>query len=258
MKFPAVQGDTVKVERHGHVLLMGLNDPLRYNRFSLEMYHELSLAYGLLDSDPELRCGVIHGIGDNFTIGLDLPQWLPVLSAGKLPVLAPGAIEPFGLDSEKRTNKPIVAAAQGRCYTVAIELMLAADVRVVASNASFGQLEVKHGLFPVGGATVRLMHEIGWGNAMRYILTGEEFSAVQAFRMGFAQEFVQPGEQLKKAIEMATTIASRSPEAVQTAIASSRMAYTAGAVQAINQLFPMLEPILQRKALLARPPAAQL
>ncbi len=61
MKYRDLQGATIKVERQGHILLMGLNNPQRYNRFSLYMYHELSLAYGLLDSDPELRCGAIIG-----------------------------------------------------------------------------------------------------------------------------------------------------------------------------------------------------
>jgi enoyl-CoA hydratase/carnithine racemase len=237
---------TIKVERIGHVLTMGLNDPRYYNRFSLRMYHELSMAYGLLDRDPTLRCGVIYGVGDHFTIELDLPQWLPTLSDGRLPELATGAIEPFGLDG-KRTNKPIVAAAQGRCYTVAFELMLAADIRVVASDAKFGQLEVNHGLFPVGGATIRLMQEIGGGNSMRYILTGEEFTAVQAFRMGFAQEFVPVGDQLKRAIELASLIASRAPEAVQAAMASPRIANSKGSVEALDQLFPMLKPVLKNK-----------
>ena len=111
---------------------------------------------------------MLFGHGEHFTAGLDLPQWAPVLAQGRLADLPEGGIEPFGLDESRRCRKPIVVAAQGVSFTVAVELMLAADIRVAASDARFAQLEVLRGFFPCGGATVRLMDEIGWGNAQRY------------------------------------------------------------------------------------------
>ena len=65
--------------------------------------------------------------------------------------------------------------------------MLAADIRIAASNTQFGQIEVKRGIYAVGGATVRWLQEIGWGNAMRYLLTGDLLSAPEAHRMGLVQ-----------------------------------------------------------------------
>src|SRR3546814_18277564 len=76
----------------------------------------------------------------------------------------------------------MVVAARGVSFTVAVELMLAADIRVAGTDARFGQLEVQRGFFPCGGATVRLAQEVGWGNAMRIILGGDEFSAEEAYR----------------------------------------------------------------------------
>ena len=61
----------------------------------------------------------------------------------------------------------MVVAARGICFTAALELMLAADVRVAADDARFGQIEVKRGIYAVGGATIRFVQNIGWGNSRR-------------------------------------------------------------------------------------------
>jgi enoyl-CoA hydratase/carnithine racemase len=233
------------VERRGHLLLMGFNRPEKRNAFDVDTYRALAAAYGELDRDPELRCGVLFGHGEHFTAGLDLPQWAPVLAQGKLADLPEGGIEPFGLDESRRCRKPIVVAAQGVSFTVAVELMLAADIRVAARNARFAQLEVLRGFFPCGGATVRLMQEIGWGNAQRYLLTGDEFDGAEAYRMGFAQALVEPGEQLDAAMAIAAKIASAAPLGVQAALASSRLARNAGNRPALEALMPSLPSMMQ-------------
>ncbi|PIV37182.1 MAG: enoyl-CoA hydratase [Lysobacterales bacterium CG02_land_8_20_14_3_00_62_12] len=232
------------LERRGHVLLMGFNRPEKRNAFDVDTYLALASAYGELDRDAELRCGVLFGHGEHFTAGLDLTQWAPVLAQGKLAELAEGAIEPFGLDPCRRCRKPIVVAAQGVSFTVAVELMLAADIRVAARTARFAQLEVLRGFFPCGGATVRLMQEIGWGNAQRYLLTGDEFDGAEAYRMGFVQSLVEAGEQLTVAIAIAEKIAAAAPLGVQAVLASSRLARSAGSPAALAALMPALPALL--------------
>lgn len=59
-------------------------------------------------------------------------------------------------------------------------MILAADVCVAAGNTRFGQIEVKREMFPFGGAPVRFLQRAGWGNAMRYLLTGDEFDTDDA------------------------------------------------------------------------------
>ncbi len=237
--------EKLTVERRGHVLLMGFNRPEKRNAFDVDTYLALAAAYGELDRDPDLRCGLLFGHGANFTAGLDLPQWAPVLAQGKLADLPEGAIEPFGLDETRRCRKPIVVAAQGVSFTVAMELMLAADIRVAASDARFAQLEVLRGFFPCGGATVRLMREVGWGNAQRYILTGDEFDGAEALRMGFVQQLVAPGEQFAAALVIAEKIARAAPLGVQAALASSRMARVQGERAALEALMPSLPAMMQ-------------
>ena len=233
------------VERRGQLLLIGFDRAAKRNAFTVEAYRALALAYGELDRDPDLRCGVLHGVGAHFTAGLDLTQWAPVLAEGRMPDLPEGAIEPFGLDESRRLSKPMVVAAQGVSFTVAVELMLAADVRVAASDARFGQLEVRRGFFACGGATVRLWQEIGWGNAMDVLLSGREFSAEEAHRWGLVQRVVAPGEQLDAAIAIAEGIAAAAPLGVQASLRLARTARVQGAQAGIDALFPALLSVLR-------------
>lgn len=234
----------VTVEEKNHVLMVGLNRPAKMNAFDLDMYMQLAEALGKLHHTKDLRCGLLFAHGENFTSGLDLPGWIEVFSSGNFPDLPEGFCDPFGLDESRRVGKPLVMAVQGICYTVGLELLLATDVRVAAADTRFGQIEVKRGIYPVGGATVRLQEEIGWGNAMLYLLTGDEISAEEAYRMGLVQEVTAPGEQFERALLVAERIAEQAPLGVQASLLSARLARYEGAEKAISRLLPDLMPIM--------------
>lgn len=229
-------------ERHGHVLLIGLDRVAKRNAFDRAMMNSLAEAYGELDRDDDLRCGILFAHGEHFTAGLELNQFIG--SMGQALTYPPGSIDPLGL-TEPRLSKPIVCAIQGICLTVGIELLLATDIRVAASNTRFAQIEIKRGIYPVGGATIRFVREAGWGNAMRYLLTGDEFSAQEALRIGLVQEVVEPGQQLARAEALAQTIAEQAPLGVRATLASAHLAITKGEEEAIRRLAPDLTPILQ-------------
>ena len=231
----------ISVERRGHLLLVGLNRPQKRNAFDLGMFGAIGLAWAELDRDDELRCAVLHAHGDHFTGGLDLAEWAPAFAAGKMP-LPEGALDPLGLQGPP-LRKPVVCAVQGICFTIGIELMLACDVRVAAKDARFGQIEIKRGIYPVGGATIRMPRELGWGNAMRWLLTGDELGADEALRLGLVQEVVAPGQQLGRAIELGERIAAQAPLGVRATLASARLA-SADEAQAAARLLPDLGPIM--------------
>ena len=233
--------DHITVERREHVLLVGLNRPQKRNAFDVGMFTTIGRAWAELDGDDALRVGVLFAHGDHFTGGLDLAEWAPIFAGGRLPV-ADDAIDPLGLVG-RRLRKPVVAAVQGICFTVGIELMLAADVRVAARDTRFGQIEVRRGIYPVGGATIRMPREIGWGNAMRWLLTGDELSAEEALRVGLVQEVVEPGRQLERAVELAERIAAQAPLGVRATLQSSRLAIDDEA-EATRRLLPDLQPIM--------------
>lgn len=234
---------TVTVEQRGHVLLIGLDRVDKRNAFDRKMYRDLAAAYGELELDDNLRCGVLFGRGEHFTGGLDLPQWTEVFSKGRFAQVPEGGFDPLGIEGTP-ISKPMVVAMQGWCLTIGIELMLACDIRVAASNTRFGQIEIKRGIYPVGGATIRLPREIGWGNAMRYLLTGDEFSADEAHRMGLVQEVTPPGKQLERAIEIATSIAEQAPLGVYATLKSARLAVREGEKVAMARLITDLIPLL--------------
>lgn len=236
---------TLTVEKRGHILLMGLNRVAKRNAFDLDLYHSLSMAYGELERDDHLRCGVLFAHGDHFTGGIDLPQWTEHFAQGKFMECAPGGMDPLALDESKTVTKPIVMATQGWCLTIGLELLLASDIRVAAENTRFAQIEVKRGIYAIGGATVRMHQEMGWGNAMRYLLTGDEISAAEALRLGLVQEVVPTGAQLDRAISIAERIAAQAPLAVKATLLSARIARSQGAREAIQRLAPDMVPLLQ-------------
>lgn len=233
----AAQSDgTIRVERSGPVLLMGIDRPAKLNGFSEKMVIELGEAYDRLEHDDEVLVGVLHGIGPNFTAGVQLDQIRTWFAEGRH-VAPPGKIDPFDLFHPLRT-KPVVTAVHGICFTVGIELMLAGDIVVAADDTRFGQIEVRRGIYANHGATLRIVERAGWGNAMRYMLTGEEFSADTALRLGLVQEVVEPGRQLDRAIELAEIIAAQAPLAVRETIRSARTGLFHGWGAAVAEFGP--------------------
>jgi enoyl-CoA hydratase len=218
---------SVIVEQRSNVLHIGLNRPAKRNAFNVEMLEDLGRAYERLERDDDLRAGVLYAHGDNFTAGLDLAEVGPRLAQGSLDWPA-DARNPWRNDG-RPWSKPVIAAVHGLCVTAGIELLLAADVRIASADARFAQLEVQRGIYPFGGATTRLPREAGWGNAMRWLLTGDEFDAAEALRIGLVQEVVEPGDQLDRAAELAERIATRSaPLAVSTTLAAAQRANREG------------------------------
>lgn len=231
----------ITVEQRGHVLLVGLKRVDKRNAFDLQMYAELGLALAHLQNASMLRCGVLFAHGEHFTGGIELPQWLPFFRDGVMPPLPSDALDPLARDPERTLEKPLVIAVQGWCLTIGIELMLAADIRVTAENTRLAQIEIKRGIFPVGGATVRLVEEIGWGNAMRILLTADEVSAAEAYRIGLVQEVVPSGSELERALAIAQTIARQSPVGVRATLASARLARREGERAAFARMMPDLQ-----------------
>jgi enoyl-CoA hydratase len=231
----------IQLERRGHVLLIGLDRAAKRNAFDLALWDALCRAYGTLDRDPELRVGVLHALGDHFTGGLDLPQWAPVFASGKFPIPDDG-VDPLGLVS--RVGKPIVGAVQGICLTIGIELLLATDIRVAARSTRFAQIEIKRGIYPVGGATLRFPREVGWANAMRWLLTGDELDATEAHRLGLVQDVTEHGEQLARAVAIAEVIATQAPLGVYATLAAARHALADNEATAAARLLPDLAPLL--------------
>src|SRR5262249_21681958 len=148
-------------------------------------------------------------------------------------------LDPLDMTPPRR-SKPLVVAVQGQTKRVGHELFLAADVRVAAADAVFAQDEAHLGLYPGGGATVPRGREIGHGNAMRLMLTGETWGVEEAQRYGLVQAVTPPGQQLARALELASRIAAAAPLGVRATIAAVRRYEEEGEVAAFRTLRPEL------------------
>ncbi len=232
----------ILTERDGHVLHIVLDRADKMNAFDLQMLRELGNAFTAYEAEPELRCAVLYANGDNFTAGLDLAEVGPAVRRGEA-LFPRDGVDPLSLHDPKRT-KPLVMAVRGWCLTLGIELLLAADIRLAAEGTRFGQIEINRGIFPFGGATIRLPEVAGWGNAMRWLLTGDRFDAAEALRIGLVQEVVQADLLRDRAVQIAQTVAKRAPLGVYATIRSARTAELQGTQAAIDELLVIARELM--------------
>lgn len=228
-------GERITTERDGHLFKIGLNRPQKYNAFDLQMLSELAQAYTDYENDDDLWCAVLFAHGEHFTSGLDLAEVGPAVASGA-ELFEPEHVDPLDL-SEPRRSKPVVQAAHGYCFTIGMELGLASDILVAARDTQFGQIEVQRGIMPFGGATLRMHRQCGWGNAMRYLLTGDKFDGDEALRIGFAQETAESADAAReRAFELGHRIARQAPLAVQASRKSARIEVEQGFDAAYEEL----------------------
>jgi enoyl-CoA hydratase/carnithine racemase len=234
----------VTVERDGAVLRMGINRPEKRNAFDLATLEQLAAAYELLGTDEGLRVGLVFAHGEHFSAGLDLAEVGPAVQASGPKALAGGrAYDPFAVWGPP-VPKPVVLAVSGIAFTLSIELALAADVVVASSSVRFRQLEIARGILPFGGATLRAPARLGWGNAMRFLLTAEEFGAAEALRIGLVQEVVEPGQHVARAAALAQLIAKQAPLGVQGTLANARVFEAQGHAAAVAHLEGLLPRVM--------------
>jgi enoyl-CoA hydratase/carnithine racemase len=213
----------ITIERRGNIILFGINRPYIQNRIDPDAFHKLAKAYYEYDQEPSLRAAVLFGHGDCFSRGIDVDAFTALAKTGKPTALLPGEIDPLGKSS--RLSKPLIAVVHGDTWNMGHELHLVADVRIASADVQFGQDENTHGRFPGGGSTIRFVREAGWGNAMRYMLTGDHWSAADAMRMGVIQQIAPDRDSaIALGVEIALKMAACAPLGIKTTLASAHLA----------------------------------
>ena len=222
----------MKLSTEDYVLKMSLNRPEKMNAFNIGLLKELADAFTQLEDSPELRCGFLYYEGSHFTSGLDLAEVGPSVKQGQS-LFTENLVDPVQVSGRKKT-KPVVMAVGGYCLTIGIELILANDLCIAHPETKFGQIEIKRGIFPFGGATVRMPQRCGWGNAMRYLLTGDMFSGEEALRIGLVQELAN--NPIEVGFRIAKTIAAQAPLGVYATLASGQETFEKGAGTALKRV----------------------
>jgi enoyl-CoA hydratase/carnithine racemase len=199
----------VRATPHGrHVVIVTIDNQPRLNAMTRQMLADLGRIWDELERG-DCRCIVLTGGGERaFCAGADI--------SGDLSASPETArIVSHGLLKTDTYSKPIVAAVNGDCAGGGVELLLSTDIRAAAPHARFGLPEVRWSIYPFGGATAKLIQQIGYVHAMDLLLTARLIDAVEAARLGLVNRVVPAADLLAWALETAETIAANSPSAVQ-------------------------------------------
>jgi len=199
----------IRTEAHGpHVVVVTVDNQPRLNAMTRAMMSDLARLWDELERGP-CRAIVITGAGTRaFCAGADI--------SGDLSASAETArVVSHALLKYDSYTKPIVAAVNGDCAGGGVELLLATDIRAAVPTARFGLPEVKWSIYPFGGATVKLIQQIGYVHAMDLLLTGRLIDATEAARLGLINRIVPAEGLMTWALETAEAIAANSPSAVQ-------------------------------------------
>ena len=203
----------VLVERPAEaVTLIRINRPEARNALNMEVRRLIARHLTEAGEDEAVRCIVLTGNEKSFAAGADIKE---MAGAGTIDMVLRGTHKLW--HTIAACPKPVIAAVNGFALGGGCELAMTCDIIIAGESAKFGQPEVKIGIIPGGGGTQRLARATGKYKAMRYILTGDLFSAKDAFDMGLVSEIVPDAEVEKRAIEMAQQIAVLSPLAIQQA-----------------------------------------
>lgn len=192
-----------------YVTQIVIDNQAKRNAMSRDMMAELAELWDQLDADDGCRCIVLTGAGNKaFCAGADIGG---DLSASE----ETASLVNRALLKTSTYSKPIVAAVNGDCAGGGVELLLSTDIRIAAPDARFGLPEVKWSIYPFGGATIKLVQQIGYAHAMDLILTGRLVDAKFAQQISLVNRISDDSSVLDDAIETATMIAANSPNAVQ-------------------------------------------
>ncbi|TXS95796.1 crotonase/enoyl-CoA hydratase family protein [Parahaliea maris] len=189
------------------VLIITLNRPQAKNAVNLAVAEGIAAAIDELESNPELRVGLITGAGGTFCSGMDLKAFV----AGENPMVKGKG---FAGMCEYIAAKPLIAAVEGFALAGGFEVAITCDLIVAADDARFGIPEVKRGLAAAAGGLVKLPKQIPEHIAMELALTGDFIDASRAYELGLVNRVVASGTALEAALELAARIAANGPMAV--------------------------------------------
>lgn len=216
------EAPVVHSETEDGVRILTIDRPEKLNALNARVRRELVAEIDRAEADPDARVLVLAGAGEKaFVAGADIGEF-----AGRSPVEQRAVMSGVQLfDRVWDCPMPTIAMIGGFCLGGGSELALACDLRIGADTAKLGQPEIKLGIIPGGGGTQRLPRLVGYGKAAQIVLTGEIVDAVAAYEIGWLDEVVPAAELRARTLEIARSMAGRSPVALAIAKRALRAAY---------------------------------
>ena len=195
-------------EVRDRIAVVTLDRPAQRNAFTGAMGDSLGRAYERCDADDEIRAVVLTGAGDAFCAGADLGSGGATFSS---PGQVAGTAQAFTSSPVRPTawevRKPVLAAMNGHAIGIGMTLALHCDIRLMATGAKYGIVQVRRGVLPDAHSHWSLPRIAGFAHAAELLLTGRHFTAEEAVSMGIASRALAPDEVLGAALEMARDIA---------------------------------------------------
>lgn len=206
------QWTSIEVSRDGYVGRITLSRSEAMNTFSTDLAQDLDEALRAFDEESDVRAIVVDGAGETFSAGIDVTEHGDHETEAEYEEWVSVMEEPFhtltGMDT------PVIAAVHGHAAANGIGLVAACDLAVAADGTQFGATAPKVGLFCMGPA-VPLMKSLTRKRCLELILTGELIDAETALEWGLINRVVDSGQHLEGALDLAETIASKSPVAIR-------------------------------------------
>jgi enoyl-CoA hydratase len=197
----------------GAIARITVNRPDKLNALNATVIAELDRALGEIEHEPAVRGVVLTGAGAKaFVAGADVAE---IASQGPTEGKARSLEGQRVFSRLERCGKPVVAAINGFALGGGCELAMACHLRVAAEGARFGQPEVKLGLAPGYGGTVRLPRLVGRGRALELLLTGATIDAQEALRIGLVNRVVPADRLLPESELLLGSILENGPLAVR-------------------------------------------
>jgi enoyl-CoA hydratase len=206
----------IRVETADRRATVTVTRPDKLNALNAETISELHDAFRALADAPDVGGVIVTGEGEKaFVAGADIAELAKMGSIDGIDVSRQGQQAFRFLE---RMGKPVIAAVNGYALGGGMELALACHLRIAAENARFGLPEVKLGIIPGYGGTVRLPRIVGRGRALELILTGEMIPAQRAYEIGLVNRVVDQQELRATAEALLDTILANGPVALRFAL----------------------------------------
>lgn len=200
----------VNYEVEGRVGIITINRPDKRNAINGDVALGIEAGLDDIESNDDIWIGIITGAGGVFCAGADLK----VINEGKAAEITTQKGGFAGLVARDRT-KPLIAAVDGFALAGGTEIVLACDLVVASTEATFGIPEVKRSLLAAGGGLFRLNKVLPRNVAFELGLTGDPITATRAYDFGMVNELSEPGQALTTALELAGRINKNAPIAVR-------------------------------------------
>lgn len=202
----------LKELREDGILILTINREESYNALNIQFFTEMDAALDEIYNDDKIKSVILTGKGEKaFAAGADIKEFSNFNENQAKKLSRDGQNV---MNRMENCPKPIIAAVNGFSLGGGCELAMCCHVRIASENAVFGQPEVNLGLIPGYGGTQRLVHLIGKGKAMEFLLTADNIKALEALSLGLVNHVVPKEELMNKAIEISTKINSKAPLAI--------------------------------------------